>query len=345
MKSIFATLSATLLLAVLAAAPARAEAPPTGGTMGIYVENDAFAGTDRYYTSGVKLSWTSPDLSRLSGTPHASMMLPLFELLPFIHDTAYQKNVIHSIGQDIYTPDNTETFTPSPADRPYAGWLYVSNGVVWKTDRVRNILVLDIGVVGSYSYAQEAQRYVHDVRGFDHPNGWDHQLHNELGITLAYERTWRWPHIVKRSGAEWEFLPHAGATAGNVKDYANVGGEFRMGFNLPDDYGTPSIGPSSAASTPVDGALGAERSWFPLGFHVFVRADGRAVAHNIFLDGNTFGNSPSVGHNVFVADLSTGFVINWRNTKMAYALVYRTKEFNAQIAPQIFGTVSLNWTF
>ncbi len=56
-------------------------------------------------------------------------------------------------------------------------------------------------------------------------------------------------------------------------------------------------------------------------------------------------HSQSVGHNAFVADLSVGFVINWRNTKMAYAMVYRTKEFNAQIAPQVFGTVSLNWTF
>ena len=334
-----------LLLAALAAAPARADSPTTGGTLGIYVENDSFAGTDRYYTSGVKLSWTSPDITRLSGSPHADFMLPVFDLLPAMHDSDYQKNVIFSIGQNIYTPDNTETSAPLPNDRPYAGWLYVSNGVVWKTDRVRNLLVMDIGVVGSYSLAQEAQRYVHDLRGFDHPNGWGNQLHNEVGVTLAYERTWRWPHIVKRSGLEWELMPHAGATAGNVKDYANLGGEFRFGLNLPDDYGTPSIGPSSAASTPVDGAMGADRSWFPLGFHLFGRVDGRAVAHNIFLDGNTFGNSPSVGHNVFVADLSTGFVINWRNTKMSYALVYRTKEFSAQIAPQVFGTVSLNWTF
>ncbi len=334
-----------LLLAGLAPAAARAEAPTTGGTLGIYVENDAFAGTDRYYTSGVKISWTSPDLPNLIGNPHAGMLMPFFELLPAMHDSRYQKNVIYSLGQDIYTPDNTETFNPPPTDRPYAGWLYVSNGVVWKTDRVRNILVIDIGVVGPWSYAQEAQRYVHDLRGFDHPNGWDHQLHNELGVTMAYERTWRYPHIAKRSGPEWEVLPHAGLTGGNVKDYANIGGEFRIGFNLPDDYGTPSIGPSSAASTPVDGPLGADRSWFPLGFHVFARVDGRAVAHNIFLDGSTFGNSPSVGHNVFVADLSTGFVLNWRNTKMAYALVYRTKEFAAQIAPQVYGSVSLNWTF
>ena len=345
MKSVLSTLFAGLLLALLPTAAAAADSDTTGGTLGIYIENDAFTGTDRYYTSGVKLSWTSPDLSRYSGSPYASSILPIFNLLPYVHDEAYQKNLIFSIGQDIYTPDNTETFTPAPNDRPYAGWLYVSNGVVWKTERVRNILVMDIGVVGSYSYAQEAQRFVHDVRGFDHPNGWDHQLHNEIGVTLAYERTWRWPHIVKRSGPEWELLPHAGATAGNVKDYVNVGGELRAGFNLPDDYGTPSIGPSSAASTPVDGALGAERSWFPIGFHVFARVDGRAVAHNIFLDGNTFGNSPSVGHNVLVADLSAGFAVNYRNTKIAYAIVYRTKEFRAQIQPQVFGTVSINWTF
>lgn len=345
MKSILITLLAALLLAEFFTSPAQADSATTGGTLGIYIENDAFAGTDRYYTSGVKISWTSPDLARYGDSPHSGSMLPVFNMLPFLHDTKYQKNLIFSIGQNIYTPDNTETFAPLPNDRPYAGWLYVSNGVVWKTDKVRNVFVIDIGVVGSYSYAQEAQRYVHDLRGFDHPNGWDNQLHNELGITLAYERTWRWPRIVKRSGFEWELMPHAGATAGNVKDYVNVGGELRAGFNLPDDYGTPSIGPSSATSTPVDGPLGADRSWFPVGFHVFARVDGRAVAHNIFLDGNTFGNSPSVGHNILVADLSAGFALNYRNTKLAYALVYRTKEFNAQIAPQVFGTVSLNWTF
>ena len=345
MKSICSTLSASLLLAMLAPASAMADAPTTGGTMGIYIENDAFTGTDRYYTSGVKLSWTSPDVSNLIDSPYSDAMIPVFNLLPAMHDSAYQKNLIFSIGQNIYTPDNTETFNPPPNDRPYAGWLYVSNGVVWKTEKVRNVFVMDIGVVGSYSLAQEAQRYVHDLRGFGHPNGWDHQLHNELGITLAYERTWRWPHIVKRSGLEWELLPHAGATGGNVKDYANVGGELRMGLNLPDDYGTPTIGPSSVTSTPVDGALGADRSWFPVGAHVFARVDGRAVAHNIFLDGNTFGNSPSVGHTPFVADLSAGFAINYRNTKLAYAVVYRTKEFSAQHGAQLFGTVSLNWTF
>ena len=293
----------------------------------------------------MKVSYTSPDITNLIGSAHTDWMLPVFGLLPAMHDSSYQKNVIFSLGQQIYTPDNTETYAPQPNDRPYAGWLYVSNGVAWKTEKVRNVLVLDIGMVGSYSYAQEAQRFVHDTRGFDHPKGWDNQLHNELGVTLAYESTWRWPHIVKRSGLEWEFMPHAGATAGNVKTYANVGGEVRLGLNLPDDFGTATIGPASATSTPVDGTRGAARSWLPVGFHFFGRVDGRAVAHNIFLDGNTFGDSISVGHNPFVADLSVGFALNYKNTKLAYAMVWRTKEFSGQQRAQAFGTVSLNWTF
>jgi hypothetical protein len=52
-----------------------------------------------------------------------------------------------------------------------------------------------------------------------------------------------------------------------------------------------------------------------------------------------------VGHNPFVADLSVGVAMNIKNTKIAYAFVYRSKEFDSQQEAQIFGTVSINWTF
>lgn len=48
---------------------------------------------------------------------------------------------------------------------------------------------------------------------------------------------------------------------------------------------------------------------------------------------------------MFVADLSVGAAVNIKNTKLAYAFVYRTKEFSEQEDAQVFGTVSLNWTF
>ncbi|HRH98166.1 MAG TPA: lipid A deacylase LpxR family protein, partial [Prosthecobacter sp.] len=194
-----------LLLTLLCHVPApAADNDDSAGTLGLYHENDMFAGTDRYYTSGVKLSWSSPNLERYSDSPYASPFLPLFDLLPYINEASYQKNLVFAVGQNIYTPDDTESAGLVAGDRPYAGWLYVGLGVVWKNERVRNSLVLDIGVVGSWSYAQEAQRRVHDLRGFGNPSGWDNQLHNELGVMLAYERTWRFPHITRRSGFDWE---------------------------------------------------------------------------------------------------------------------------------------------
>lgn len=317
----------------------------SGGTIGIYHENDMFAGTDRYYTSGAKLTWSSPNLEKFSDSAYASPFLPLFDLLPYINESEYQKNLVLALGQNIYTPDNTESYGLLANDRPYAGWLYMGLGVVWKDAVVRNSLVLNVGVVGSWSYAQEAQRLIHDARDLDHPNGWDNQLHNELGVNLAYERIWRMPKIARRSGFDWELLPHAGAVVGNVQTYANLGAELRAGLNLPDDFGTGVISPAASTSTPVDGMMGADRSRFDLGMYLFARVDGRAVAHNIFLDGNTFGNSPSVGHNPLVADLSVGVAMNIKNTKLAYAFVYRTKEFSRQKEAQIFGTLSINWTF
>jgi len=316
-----------------------------GGTLGLYLENDLFAGTDEHYTSGFKLSWSSHDLEQFSDSRYANPLLPLFNILPYINEKNYQKNLVFALGQNIYTPVDTAAHELIKDDRPYAGWLYLGLGVVWKDAAVRNSLVLDIGVVGPWSYAQETQRMIHDLRGLDHPNGWDNQINNEIGFILAYERMWRWPKHARRSGFDWELLPHAGVALGTVRTFCNAGAELRTGFNLPDDFGTSSIEPAGTTSTPVDGMLGADRSLLDIGAYLFARVDGRAVARNIFLDGNTFSDSHSVNSLPFVADLSLGAAINYKNTKLAYAFVYRTREFTRQDKGQVFGTLSLNWTF
>ena len=339
-------LPATLLAAALVSTASIGHSQEdTEGTLSLYMENDLFAGTDRYYTSGVKLGWSSANLESYSDSPYASPFLPLINALPYINEKAYQKNLLFTFGQNIYTPDNTEAVEQLENDRPYAGWLYLGVGVAWKDAEVRNTLVLNIGVVGSWSYAEESQRLVHEARGLDQPQGWDNQLANELGIVLVYEREWRWPRRDYRAGLNWEFIPHAGVALGNVQTSVNLGGEFRFGINLPDDFGTAAIGPSATTSTPVEGAESAVRSRFDLGLYLFARADGRAVAHSVFLDGNTFANSQSVDREWLVGDLSVGAAINYGNTKLAYAFVYRTREFEQQEEAQVFGTVSINVSF
>ncbi len=343
--------AATLLLSLCLVAPALGSEPPDdthprhGGTFSLYLENDSFAGTDRNYTSGVKFGWSSADLSKFSDTPAAKPFLPVLNVAPFINEPAFQKNLVLAVGQNIYTPNDTRTTTLITDDRPYAGWLYLGVGVVWKNATVRNSVVFDLGVVGPWSFAKETQRLAHDLINTDHPEGWDNQLHNEFGIVGTYERTWRWPRHERRNGLDWELLPHVGAALGNVATYANLGAELRFGLNLPDNFGSSAINTSAVTSTPVDGTLGVGRSGGAVGVHLFARADGRAVAHNIFIDGNTFGDSPSVGHKVFVADLSTGLAVNYRNTGLAFAVVYRSKEFDGQETGQVFGTLSLNVTY
>ena len=57
------TLLASVLIAFLLHSPAHgAGQDVSAGTFSIYLENDLFAGTDRYYTSGVKLGWSSANL-------------------------------------------------------------------------------------------------------------------------------------------------------------------------------------------------------------------------------------------------------------------------------------------
>lgn len=316
------------------------------GAISLYFENDLFTGTDRYYTNGVKLGWTSPDLEQFSDTPYASPLLPALRLIPFLNDPLYQKNLAFSFGQNIYTPDDTEATGLLEGDRPYAGYLYVGVGLVWKTATVRNSFVLNLGVVGPASLGEEAQRFVHEARKLGFPNGWGNQLHNEFAALGVYDRTWRWPYRERRTGFDWEFLPHLGAAAGNVAIYANAGGEFRLGFNLPDDFGTPSISPGSTTPTPVEGSQRASRlERFDLGAYLFARVDGRAVARNIFIDGNTFSSGAGADRKWFVADVSVGASLNYRDTKVTYAIVYRTKEFYGQEDPQIFGSITLSTPF
>ena len=315
------------------------------GTLSVYFENDLFAGTDRFYTNGFKLGWTSADLEKFADTKYASGLLPLIDRIPYINSPDYQKNLAYSLGQNICTPDNTEATELLENDRPYAGWLYLGLGFIWKNAEVRNSLAINIGVVGSWSYAEEAQRLVHEARGLGTPRGWDNQLHNELGVVAVYERTWRWPRHERRVGLDWELLPHAGAALGNVYTYANLGGELRVGLNLPDDFGTAGIGPAATTSTPVERGQTAKRADFDFGLYLFARADGRAVARNIFIDGNTFGDSASADRKSLVGDLSVGASLNYHNTKLTYALTYRTEEFEAQEEAQVFGSVTINLAF
>ena len=344
--------SASVLLAAAALLPASAASaatPPNPGdtsTFTVMFENDLFGDSDAQYTNGIQIGWMSPDLDRFEQAHQVpAWMLGLSKRLPFIDVPGSQHNVGLTLGQKMYTPDDTESRALVRDDRPYAGWLYGGLGFISKSETRLDTVELQAGMVGPASFAEDTQRLVHDLRGFDVPQGWDNQLENEPGLALIYEhkrRPWRSENV---SGAGYDVITHAGGAVGNVFTYLNAGAEVRVGWNLPADFGTSLILPGGETNAPT--AVGDPRldNRQRFGIHLFGAATGRLVLRNIFLDGNTFADSHEVHKENLVGDLLLGVSITFWNAKLSYAEAFRSREFEGQDRVHNFGSLSLSITF
>jgi hypothetical protein len=78
---------------------------------------------------------------------------------------------------------------------------------------------------------------------------------------------------------------------------------------------------------------------------LFAGVEGRAVARDIFLDGNTFRDSPSVDKENFVGDFEIGIAATYGSMRASFTQIYRTKEFKGQKGNDRFGAISLSWRF
>ncbi len=343
-----ALLAAGILLSV-ADGPARADAPLHPGdssTFTVMFENDLFGDSDAQYTNGIQIGWMSPDLERFEQAHQVpAWMTGLSSHLPFIDVPDSQHNIGLTLGQKMFTPDDTASRALVRDDRPYAGWLYGGLSFISKSTTRLDTVELQAGVIGPASFGEDTQRLVHDLRGLDVPAGWDNQLENEPGLALIYEhrrRPWRSENV---SGAGYDVITHAGGAVGNVFTYLNAGGEIRVGWNLPADFGTRLIRPGGDTNAPA--AINDPRldNRHRFGVHLFSAVTGRLVLRDIFLDGNTFADSHSVDKEHFVGDLLLGVSVTFWNAKLSYAQAFRSKEFDGQDSGHKFGSLSLSITF
>ncbi len=81
------------------------------------------------------------------------------------------------------------------------------------------------------------------------------------------------------------------------------------------------------------------------GWYLFAGVEGRAIAHNIFLDGNTFRDSRSVDKKPLVGDLQFGLVLDWSDIRFSYTHILRTREFRTQEKFDGFGALSVSIKF
>ncbi len=301
----------------------------------IQLENDLFVRSgDRYYTHGTEVSRT------VVGLPPAWLdeMASLFFV--FESDGSFQA-ANYRFGQKIFTPEDLSAASLIENDRPYAGYLYFNAGLLSRISTTAstdtgNLIEFTLGVVGRASGAKEVQSAIHSLTDSETPNGWDYQLNNELALGLSYARFWR--NITPLAGGlEYGVRPHLNVALGNVYSYAAAGLMFRLGTHLANDLAPPNIRPGFPGLSLY--RIGQSNNWY-----LFAGIEGRAVARNIFLDGNSFSNSHSVDRRPLVADVQFGAAFQVGDIRLSISQMIRSREFEEQKNHESFGALNLSFS-
>ncbi|WP_280567503.1 lipid A deacylase LpxR family protein [Chromohalobacter sp. 296-RDG] len=300
------------------------------GMLTIKSENDLFAsGEDGHYTNGLEVNWSfTPDAAHW--TRRLADAVPGWS-------GAELDGVAYRAGQQIYTPNDIDRSDLIENDRPYAGLLYA--GVSLFDDRQysgwrqADDLHFDAGIVGPASGGKAIQKNFHHLIGSDEPKGWSHQLHNEPVLNLTYKRSW-WLQD-SFGNLDMEYGPNAGFALGNLYTYAAGGVGLRIGDDLHNSTGMPAVAPAQSGRNYFEPDQG-------FGWYAFASLEGRFMAHNLLLDGNTFEDSHSVDSRQWVGDALAGIALTWDSWQLTYTSVWRTDEFKAQDENDQFGSLTLS---
>ena len=304
----------------------------------VFIENDFLAGTDRYYSNGLKIGFGAPtDAWSTSVRKELDSVLTWLELK---QGKGYDLGFF--LGQSIYTPRDIRTAEAQPNDRPWAGWLYAG----WALQRLDtttpvhklDTLELNIGVIGPPALAKEFQTEWHKLIGAPEPRGWANQLPTEPGFMLGYLKK------IKFGNDSADIIPHAGVTVGTVMTFARAGGIVRLGGNL-SGFGPDSV---EAGGAMLQGthAKNPRRPRFE--YYLFAGFDVRAVGYNAFLDGNFFRSSPGVDRKPVVYDVLSGLSLRYCALRLSFTQIRRSEEFSVNGVGggrQTFHSLNIGWEF
>lgn len=302
------------------------------GVVTLQVDNDGMVSSDDdHYTSGVELHWT-----RAVSPQHWSQRVA--DGLPGVWRGSVDAISYH-LSYRMYTPVEVERRDLIEDDRPYAGLILGGLALygreplsgAWHREEA---FQLDLGAVGPVTAADSVQREVHRFTNSQRPRGWSHQLGNEPILNLGYRRHWWQSHSL--GWLEMQHGPGVSASLGNLLVQAGGGYGLRLGRGLDASMGWPSLSIERGGYRQVATSPGS-------GWNVFAALQGRYVAHNLLLDGNTVRDSHSVDRREWVGDAVVGVALTWERWEVSLAHVWRSKEFEEQQNSTVHGALSLSY--
>jgi lipid A 3-O-deacylase len=332
-----ALIAATSLLAfggVSASAREAAEAvrKTSPGVFSLFWDNDLAAGTDRRYTNGIRIAWTSAELGR-PGFPvrFPGWLDSVSRALSFGRGSAGGRFVSVFLDQRMYTPEDiTRTETPA-GEHPYAG--YAGVGLAFHS---MDSLEMVLGLIGPDSLAGATQRLWHRIFGFKTPAGWAGELKDEPVLGLAYDRRKRLWAPVRKPGLSADAVVRAGGSLSNALTAGGLGAGIRAGWSLPDDFGAASISPDLAGEARRERGAGTA-------VFAYLAAEGQAVLRDAFLDGNLWRDGPRVEKYPLRGRLAAGVMVRRRRLALSLGYVAQTRGYETERRGHIYGTFRLSF--
>jgi hypothetical protein len=226
-------------------------------------------------------------------------------------------------GQRLYGP-RQDSYEPLEGQRPFAGWLYaaVTGRVV--NGRTRHSAAVEAGVTGQPSLGEPVMETLHRVAGFWQPVGWSHQLAFEPAVALRYGVERRVAEARVGGLRAGELTAGAGASLGTLRTAAYAGAQLRAGTRLAHPWAARRLRGTSV--------------------YALAGARGEAVAHDLFLDGNTFGGTaPMVDRRALVAYTRWGVGVTTGPLTLEYRVTARTRAYAQEPGGHPYSTIEITW--
>jgi lipid A 3-O-deacylase len=342
------TILLKLLVFVLSfyfAAHAAAQKDDTIQGWQLTIDNDLFGSgnRDRWYTNGIRLSWTVAD-----SQPSNFFTRSVDELSRFAVWRDQPLILSYTIGQSMYTPQNINVAAPQPMDRPWGGYLYLGvSAHAYNNDEFR-ASELKVGVTGRAALGEQAQSLIHQIIRSSPPQGWDQQLKPRLGIQISHGRVYRILDDTRKNRVGFQI--GWGAATGTLRTHANVNMAMLIGNLTGKD--TPIMMGNEGDFVVQDFS---NRDEFKKTFG-YLALGYTGVAYNYFLQGDTPYGRPDLSPRKGYGTAQIGVSLPLREwvsgssswPRLVYSQTFRTAEFdskdpNINRKTQRFGTLTFNW--
>ena len=287
---------------------------------GIISDNDLYTSTiyDKYYTNGLELYFRY-----LNNNTNEKIIKKITEF---------------KIGQYIYNPHTREADNIYTNDRPFAGYLFVEAGrnYFYSSESVLKVNV-QLGYVGSNSFAEESQRAFHAVFGYKKVQGWQHQIENTVAVqaNAFYSKKLS----AAGGGTILDFHVQSEVNTGTVLNGISVGILSRISLKpLLPVYNSGLYG----------AALNADPQFYKTEkeLYFYLSPNLNYQLTDATIQGSLFGDNSPVTFDLIPFRFQAEAGIKYRTNRwnLSYAFQYRSKEAkNAVIKSYFYGSICIGY--